>query len=293
MDRHQAIGGGRMGSAEEHSDRGGRRAQVWALTSGKGGVGKSVIAVNLAVALARTGRRVCVLDAASGVGNIDLLFGLNGYWNLSHVLTGARRLDEIVLRGPEGVDILPGCSSLTRLTAQRTDRSYAALAEQMASIEDTYDVILLDAGAWLNEPMRQVVQMADRVLVVTTPEPTAMADAYATIKDWQASPLGADQLRLLINKSESAVEAQAVQARLQQTSQLFLQCQIEPAGWIPEDPMVRHSVSHRIPVVLSHPESPASRALQQLSNRLIAQMAGRLQAVSLFSQLLQSHQFMA
>ena len=266
------------------------RALVVGITSGKGGVGKSVVATNLAVAMAKLGRRVCILDAASGVGNVDLLCGLNGYWNMTHVFSGARKLQDIILSGPAGIDVIPGCCSLPQLRDAVPEGLQEELLTQFRRLEHAYDCIVLDAGSLVDSPMRKLLHTTDRVLLVTTPEPTAMADAYAVVKDWQASPEGTDRMQLLINQSETAVEAQAVQSRLRQTSQLFLQCHIEPAGWIPRDPHVMHSVMNRIPVVLSQPEAPASRAVFQLANRLTANASVRLQNPSLFSHILQSFQ---
>lgn len=264
------------------------RANVFALTSGKGGVGKSVLVVNTAVALAQLGRRVCILDAASGVGSIDLLCGLNGFWNLSHVLTGAKRLDEIILHGPEGVDVIPGFTNAQETLEPCSQKIQRDLLRQLDQLELNYDCILVDAGSVLRDTTQRILDVADRVLIVTTPEPTAMADAYATIKSWKSRLGQGGVCHLLINQADSSVEAQAVMARLRKTANMFLQCGIEPAGWIPRDPHLAHSVMQRIPVILSQPEAPVSRAIFQLANRLMASASQRVQHSPFLSHMLQA-----
>jgi flagellar biosynthesis protein FlhG len=163
------------------SPRGQTACRTIAVTSGKGGVGKSHLALNLAVALAQRGRRVCLLDGNLGLGSLDLLCGLNGYWNLAHVVTGARRLEDVILDGPAGIHLIPGASGLTDL-ADCPPHVQSQLLSQLESLEHEHDVLLIDTGSGIHQLVRQFAQATDDVLVVTTPEPTSIADAYATIK---------------------------------------------------------------------------------------------------------------
>ncbi|MEX1094559.1 MAG: MinD/ParA family protein [Planctomycetales bacterium] len=237
-----------------------------AVTSGKGGVGKSNVALNVGLALAEEGARVCLLDANLGLGNIDLLCGLNGYWNLAHVVTGARRLKDVVLDGPAGLHVVPGASGLVDLA----DCSQAAQDEifrQLEELERTHDFIILDTGTGIHQSIRRFLAAADVVLVVTAPEPTAIADAYATVK----SLAGADEslrLQILVNQAESAQQARAILDRFKQTARTFLRRDVESAGFIPFDPHVPAAVRARRPLLHEHPECPAATAIRQLARRL-------------------------
>jgi flagellar biosynthesis protein FlhG len=244
---------------------GSRRAFALAVTSGKGGVGKTNIALNLAIAIAQSGARTCLLDANLGLGNIDLLCGLNGYWNLSHVVTGARNVRDIVLDGPEGVQVVPGASGLSEL-ADWPASAQLDVFRQLDQFEQSQDFLIIDTAAGIHRLAREFVDCCDYVLVVTTPEPTAIADAYASIKTLSTSnrPL----LDVLVNQSESERQARLILERIQQTARSFLHADVSGAVSIPKDPAVTEAVAHRRPFLLSHPDSPASLAIQQLASNV-------------------------
>lgn len=240
------------------------RAQTIAVTSGKGGVGKSNIALNLAIALARLDASVCLLDANMGLGNIDLLCGLNGYWNLSHVISGARTLSEIVLDGPAGVHVIPGASGLADM-ADCPASVQQDLLRQLEELEQAHDCLVIDTGTGIHRLVRQFVSAADIVLVVTTPEPTSIADAYATIKALSAKE--PPRIEALVNRAESASQGRAVMERLQQTTRLFLHAELGAAGCVPDDPHVSIAVRQRQPFQVEAPDCPAAKALEQLARR--------------------------
>jgi flagellar biosynthesis protein FlhG len=245
----------------------GPRGAVIAITSGKGGVGKSLITLNLAVALALRGKRVCVLDANPGLGNIDLMCGLSGYWNLSHVATGSRTVGEVLLEGPRGIHIVPGAGALEALRELSPELRRETL-DQLTPLEQEHNFLLIDTGTGLPRDARRIVGAADRVLVVATPEPMAIADAYATVKSLCALPESPEPL-VLANLAETPFEGRDVLARIQGTALSFLHREIGSAGVVPRDPVVPASLRQRVPFVLSHPDAPASRAIAQLA-RLIA-----------------------
>ena len=239
-----------------------RTCRSLAIVSGKGGVGKSVIALNLAVALARRGDSVCLVDASSSLGHLELLCGQNGYWNLSHVAAGSRCLEDVVLDGPCGVQIIPGASCLLG----ETD-SHAGLLRKLTELEQDHDWLIIDAVA---SPFARAVDLA---LIVTTPEPTAIAEAYATLKGLSATdgPL----VSALVNRADSEHQALQVLERLRHAGRSFLRTDLDRAGFIPNDSAVWQSVSARRPLVEVEPNCPAQQALDRLAERLSRTVTAR------------------
>ncbi|MGQ0634104.1 MAG: MinD/ParA family protein [Planctomycetaceae bacterium] len=242
-------------------------ARSVAVTSGKGGVGKSNVALNLAIALARAGHSVCALDANLGLGNIDLLCGLNGYWNLSHVVSGARSISEVMLEGPAGIHVVPGASGLFDL-ADCSATTQREIIRQLSDLEESHDYLVVDTSTGIHRAVRRFVAAADMPLIVTTPEPTAIADAYATIKALSASG-GVATPHVLVNQAESTEQAREIIARIQQTAQTFLQVSVAAAGSVPRDPAVAQAVLRRQPLQSWQPATPAGRAFEQLARRVI------------------------
>ncbi len=255
-----------------------------AVTGGKGGVGKSVLALNLAVSLAAQGRSVCLLDANLGLGSLDLLCGLNGYWNLSHVISGARQLREIVLQGPEGIHLVPGASGITDL-ANCPVSAQRKLLDQFRELERSHEVMIIDTGSGIHRLVRQFAQSADQLLLVTTPEPTAITDTYATIKS--LSSAGA-AFSLVVNCAESEELAMKIGERIQHTAQMFVQADVEPLGFIPRDAAVAQSVVARKPLVNFMPSSPAAKAISRLANRCLSGNRVRPDGETYFSRLSQT-----
>ncbi|WP_339731250.1 P-loop NTPase [uncultured Gimesia sp.] len=242
------------------------RCRTLAICSGKGGVGKSVISLNLALALAQSGASVCLMDVNLALGNIDLLSRLNGYWNLSHVVSGARSLKEIQLEGPWGVSVVTGASGLTDL-ADCSEAVRKDVLGQMQELEATHDYLILDNGTGIHRSIRQFVTTADDVLIVTTPEPTAIADAYATIKS--LSSIQTLEIQTLVNQCTSTDQGEKVFQQLKKTTELFLHTGLSQAGQIPHDAHVVQSVYDREPFILSHPDCPAAEAIYRLADYLI------------------------
>lgn len=245
------------------------RAAAIAVTSGKGGVGKTNIALNLAIALAQLDCRVCLVDANPGLGQVDLLCGLNGYWNLSHVATGARRLSDVVLAGPGGIHVVPGAAALQDVF-ESSPAQYGRLLDELSELEQTYDVILLDAGGSNQRIVRRLVRSCDTAMIITTAEPTSIADAYASVKALSGSDGPA--LQALVNQADTAEQADAVLNGLKRTAKLFLRIDVAAAGAIPRDREVSAAVGRREPFLLSSPRSPAAAAVEKLARRLRSQI---------------------
>ncbi|MBI1311884.1 P-loop NTPase [bacterium] len=268
-----------QGSRDESSRRP-ERARTIALASGKGGVGKSCLALNLAVALAQSGKRIAVLDACLGLGNIDLLCGLNGYWNLEHVITGSRSLEQIVLSGPAGIQIVPGASALSELVNCPPPLQQSLLLE-LRELERRNDFLIVDTSSGIHRSVRQFATAADLVLVTTVPETTAIADAYATVK--ALSLPNSPPLDIVINKADSPSQAKTIAARLQQTTRTFVRNELGVAGAVSFDPAVPQSVAAREPFVLRSPNCPAATDAHQLARRVVSSFGTRLSFESYFA----------
>ncbi len=259
-----------------------RPARTIAVTSGKGGVGKSNVALNLAIALQKIGHNVCLLDANLGLGNIDLLCGLNGYWNLSHVISGARTVHEIVLEGPCGIHVVPGASGLFD-SADCSPIAQREILLQLEELEQHHEYLIIDTGTGIHRTVRRFVSAAETVLIVTTPEPTAIADAYATLK---ALSSGTELLQphILVNLADSPAQAREIIARVQQTARTFLHLTVSSAGHIPRDPAVPAAVARRKPFVADGSRSAAGLAIEQLARRMINMTQPQSERGSFFSQ---------
>ncbi len=253
--------------ARPTTDQPSRVCRSLTVVSGKGGVGKSVIALNLAIAFARQGVSAGLLDVSQGTGSLGLLCGQNGYWNFEHVAAGTRDLKDILLTGPHGIQIVPGASHL--LTSGELRNS---AVRDMATFESQHDWLIVDTGADLSAA-RCFAAPADCTLIVTTPEPTAVAEAYAAMKLLAAE--GASAVSVLVNQADSPQQAQQILDRLRHAARTFLGGDIGLAGFIPFDPAVSQSVFRRVPLIDIAPTGPAQQALEQMGQRLTRTVSAR------------------
>ena len=237
-----------------------------AVTSGKGGVGKTNVAINLAVSLARLRHRVAILDADFGLGNVDVLLGLAPSAHIGHVLNGERRLAEVMVAGPRGVKVIPASSGMAQLTAL-TAEQWDLLAESLDEIANDLDYLIIDTGAGISGNVIDAIRIASRVLVVTSLDPTAVVDAYAVIKLLSTTD-PEQEIGIVVNQVRDAGEAQQVFAQLEVAASRFLKRRITYVGFVAEDPAVREAVLMQRPVVDHLPQSPASRCFRILASRL-------------------------
>lgn len=243
-----------------------RTASVVAITSGKGGVGKSNIAVNLAIRLASAGKDVVLFDADLGLANADVLCNLDLPYNLSHVISQRRVLQEVMVKAPGGFRLIGGASGLARM-ADLTDADRQRLVDSLDQVEQQADFLVIDTGAGISPNVLSFTRAADHVLVVTTPEPTAITDAYAVIK--VLSRDGSDRrVSLLVNQALNEREGRLVYDRIAGVARQFLNVTVLDAGCVPDDEHVVLSVRKRTPFVLAYPKCPASVSVTQLAMRL-------------------------
>ncbi len=242
--------------------------RVVAVASGKGGVGKTSLAANLAVSLAKRGLRVCVLDADLGLANLDVVLGLTPARSLLHVLRGEARLEDVIVEGPAGVRVVPAASGFLELTSLGAEQQLALLAE-VDTLEQSLDVLLIDVGAGIAPNVLFFAAAAAETLVVLTPEPTALTDAYALIK-LLATRHGRQEFLVVVNMAVSVADADAAFRRLQRVAERFLRVRLEYQGFIPFDDAVSRAVRHQQPVVIESPGTPASQSIMRLAQRLAA-----------------------
>jgi flagellar biosynthesis protein FlhG len=245
------------------------RTRSLVLTSGKGGVGTSNLALNLAIALGELGRRVVLVDADLGLANIDLLCGLAPASDLGDVLAGGRPLADAIVRGPGGIRIAPGAHGMRTLVEVLGDAPTRLVAE-LAELEEEADFLLVDAGSGLGPSIATLAAAADDLVLVTTPEPTSVADAHAAINRFRrlaARP----RLLAVVNQANSAAEAGDVLVRLSASSRQFLGTLVTGLGHVRSDSHVPLAVRMRRPFVVAYPNAIASRGVRRLARDLVAE----------------------
>ena len=247
-------------------DTASRRARIVAVTSGKGGVGKSNVAVNLAVRLSQMGRRVVLFDADLGTANADVLCNITPSGTIAHVVAGRTTLQNAMIEAPGGFQLIPGASGLAAM-ASLSEFERERLIQQIQELQNEADVIIVDTGAGVGPNVLSFAVAADEVLVITTPEPTAVTDAYAVIKTLIRQKRDID-LRLVVNMVRDASEGKAVFDRIDAVCRRFLSTSPRFAGHILHDPRVPQAVRKRKPFVLDCPTADASNGIGQLAHRL-------------------------
>lgn len=243
------------------------QARSLVFTSGKGGVGTSNLALNLALALGELGQRVMLVDADLGLANIDLLCGLTPACDLGDVLSGDAALADAIVEGPSGVRIVPGAHGTRTLTEVLGDGP-ARLAAELAALEAQADFLLVDAGSGLGPGIATLAAAGDDIVLVTTPEPTSVADAHAAIQRFRRLP-GPPRLRAVVNQAASAAEASDVLTRLSASSRQFLGTVVTGLGHVRSDPHVPQAVRMRRPFLTAYPGATASKGVRRLAQTLI------------------------
>lgn len=248
----------------------GPRAAAWAITSGKGGVGKSTLSLNLGIALAAEGKRVLLIDADLGLANIDILLGISPQHNLQDLLRGRASAFDVIVEGPEGLSILPAASGLGESEAWQDDDGLR-LSEELGRLERAFDLILIDTGAGISSKVTDFVLSSDRTFVVATPEPTSIADAYAMVKvvtnERPDLPVG-----LIVNRAKSPREAHELHAKFEEIAQKFLGLSVERVGHVAEDIEVEQATRTQHPVIIGSPQSEAARSIRKLGAELASQL---------------------
>ena len=270
------------------SDAADRQTHVLSVVSGKGGVGKTMVAANLSIALAARGHRVILFDMDMGLANTDIMLGVEPQCTWSEVLSGRRAVDDVILDAPGDVAFVPGASGLTEL-ANLSEFERHQLLTAMEQIENEYDIVMMDCGAGISRNVIEFAASADTVLVVTTPEPTSITDAYATIKTLvrdrsrsREPDTSVQSQGLIVNLAESRREGRSTYERLAGVAARFLHLPITDYGYVLRDEHVIAAVRQRCPVILRYPRAPASSCLMASAGKLSRELGQPEARESLF-----------
>ena len=247
------------------------RARVLAVTSGKGGVGKTNTSVNLAIALVAQGSRTVLLDADLGLANVEVLLGLNSLYNLQHVIDGEKRLMQVLVKGPGGIDVIPGSSGIAKL-ADLGPIARQNVLNGLKEVQEEVDFVIVDTMAGIGQNATSFAAAADEVLLVTTPEPSSIVDAYAMVKTIHGMREDAI-IRVIVNMAATPQQGNAVAAKLNKVSQQYLGRSLSYLGYVPRDPHVSQGVMQTYPFSLKFPTAPATRCVEELARRIIHQRA--------------------
>ena len=240
-----------------------RSVQVIAVTGGKGGVGKTTVAVNLSLALAKLGRRVVLLDGDLGLANIDVLLGLSRQYTLADLIEGRCELSDVLVRGPGGVRIVPAASGIQSMV-HLSPAQHAGLIQAFSEIGDSLDVLVIDTAAGIGASVVSLVRAAHEVLLVVCDEPTSITDAYVLIKLLNRD-YGMDRFRVLVNMAQSPQEGRALFAKLTKITDHFLDVSLQYVGAVPYDECARRAVQKQRAVYEHFPRSKCAQAFQGIA----------------------------
>lgn len=242
-------------------------ARFITVTSGKGGVGKSSFTLNFAIALARKNYRVLVIDADFGLANIDLLSAITPKYDLTAVLRRNKRLRDIIVEGPGGIGIVSGGSGVSELIRMNEFQLERIMSELM-QLDDIADVIIFDTGAGINNNILRLLRSSNDVILVTTPEPTAIMDAYALLKTVSSTEHGC-RIRVVVNKADTQQEADATMQNLEKAASAYLGMKVEKLGMIPRDFAAIKAVKEQTPLMTAYPSSPAAQGINMIVRRFM------------------------
>ena len=239
--------------------------KVVAITSGKGGVGKTTIAANIAVALAAQQQNTLLLDADLSLANVDVLLGLQPRFNLAHVISGETDLDSAILRGPAGVRVIPASSGNVSMI-DLPMKSQASIVQAFSGLADQPDILLVDTAAGLSDSVARFVQAAQEAVVVVCDEPSSITDAYALIKILSRH-YGVTHFQIVTNQSTNLVDGRDLFNKIRRVADMYLDVVLRHLGDVPADLMLKQAVQEQRAVVHAYPRSSSAQALTQIARK--------------------------
>lgn len=245
----------------------GKTVRTIAVASGKGGVGKTNITANLAIALSRLGKKVMILDADLGLSNIDVVLNLAVKYNIKHLFTGEKRLKDLIVEGPGGVKILPASSGIQELTAL-DEFQRLRLIEEIDSYDGDVDYLLIDTSSGISSNVAFFCMAAQEIMIVTSPEPTAMTDAYALIKVL-FTKYQEKRFNIIVNNVKDAHEAEGVYKRLSTATERFLSISLDYTGYVSHDNYVRKAIRKQKALIDVYPGSEAAKNLIGIAEKIL------------------------
>jgi flagellar biosynthesis protein FlhG len=244
-----------------------RSMRVIAVSSGKGGVGKTSLVVNLALALAEYNHRAIILDGDLGLANVDVAFGITPRYNIKHLLAGEKKIEDILFPVDRGVKVLPGASGVIELA--NLDRGQLKnVLVNLGRLEKMTDILLIDTGAGLGHTVINFICASDDAIVVLTPEPPSMTDAYGLLKSMKGQSAKIN-INIVVNRVRNEAEARQVYDRLEHAVRKFLGIPLHLLGWIYDDPLVGRSVMEQKPVGITNPQSHAYKCIQWIAGNVV------------------------
>jgi flagellar biosynthesis protein FlhG len=241
---------------------------VIAVTSGKGGVGKTNVAVNLSVSLAEAGQRVLLFDADLGLANVDIALGLKPKYDIQHVIAGEHSLDDILLPGPAGIHVIPASSGVARM-ASLSAPEQAGLVRAFSELNTPVDTLVVDTGAGIDSTVLTFTAACQEVIVVICDEPTSLTDAYALVKVLNQQ-CNVKRFQILANMVDNELQGRQLFDKLCKVADRFLDVHLGYLGAVPRDEYLRRAVRAQRPVVSEYPRSESARALRALADRVRA-----------------------
>ncbi|MFR2298865.1 MAG: MinD/ParA family protein [Clostridium paraputrificum] len=248
-----------------NKDNSKKKAKIITITSGKGGVGKSNFVVNMGITLHKKGKKVLIFDADIGMGNDDVLMGVLPRYNVFDLLEG-KDINEVVVEGPYGINLLPGGSGINYIE-NLEEKERLAFIEKLTSL-DEYDYIFIDTGAGINKNVLAFIACSEETIVITTPEPTSLTDAYSLIKATDHFKL-TDTANVIVNRAISIKDGEETYNKLKRAVDKFLTIKINYLGSISEDRKLVEGVRAQVPFTILYPKCDASRSIERISNKLI------------------------
>jgi len=238
------------------------------ILSGKGGVGKTNLSVNLAIALKMDGHKVALLDADLGMANVDLMCGIVPQYTFLNVVRGDKNIEEVLVNTKQGITILPGGAGVREL-ADIDEAQLSSFVNSLSDFEEKADFLVIDTGAGIHKGVIAFAEAADTTLIITTPEPTSIRDAYGVLKSLNNSYMSSSDIRIIVNMVSDEKEGIEVAGRIQMAAKQFLGLSVPYLGHVLRDPKVEKSVRMRVPLLEAFPECAASKCILNLCSRLL------------------------